>query len=169
MAEKQMELELDWQTALLALKHHIIATKVRMDRLEKMFREAPGVKTPNKARRIFSGILDATVAMNFGIKLTVVEVHGGPWDYVLRDFNDCVLEFGAAYMIVGRHSDGHREIVNIAMLRRADYKIVVNIHLDTPKCFAALFYKGGKMFETELKEVRDAPGSIDSEEPLKKP
>jgi hypothetical protein len=169
MAEKQMELELDWQTALLALKHHIGATKVRMDRLEKMFREAPEVTPPTKPRRKFSGNLDATVAVNFGIKLTVVEVHGGPWDYVLRDFNDHVLEFGAAYMIVGRHSDGHREIVNIAMLRRADYKIVVNIHLDASRCFAALYYKGGKMFETELKEVRDAPGSTDCKEPLQKP
>jgi len=160
MAEQQMELELDWQTALSVLKHHISATQLRMDRLEKAFREAPEVTRP-KARRQFSGNVDAAVAMNFGIKLTVVEVNGGPWHYVLRDFNDQVLALGNAYMIVGRQSDGYCESVTIAMLRRADYKIVVTIHLETSRCFAALFYKGGKMLETELKEVRDAPGSID--------
>lgn len=166
MAEKQLELELTWQAAFKALKFHIQAAKLRMDNLEKMFREAPEVTPPAKPRRKFSGSI---ITSKFGVKLTVDEIPGSPWQYELRDLNDLMLALGSAYMIVGRHSDAHYESVTIAMLRRADYKVVVTIHHDQSKCYASLFYKGGKMFETELKEVRDAPGSIDSEEPLQKP
>lgn len=166
MVDNQMELELDWDTAVKVLKHHIAAAELRMTRLEKMFRDAPEVTPPVKPRRKFAGTINVS---NFGMELKVDEIPGSPWQYELRDLNGLMLALGSAYMIVGRHSDAHYESVTIAMLRKADYKIVVTIHHDESKCFASLFYKGGKMFETELKEVRDAPGSVDSKEPLKKP